>query len=249
MPNHLHDLQNQWLNHLRQNHSASSQLAANPALDPAINVYRDSIKGFHLNALKLTFPTIIKILGDTYFRQLAAHYYQQQQLKAPNLNQYGQNFSACLTDLLTQRTELQDYPYLPDLATLEWQRYGSYYATDTQAVSAETLATIMQQSPDTIYFRLAPSIRILKTTWPLLQLLEPGEAEPAHEANNKPSQTIVIYREHFNVKQQYLDAQPASLLQTISEQPTLAALETRYAETAMQWLPRWIQAHWVLPYV
>lgn len=197
-------------------------------------VYHNSIKAFHLQALELAFPTVQRIVGEAYFKQLARHYFQQQQLQAPSLTLYGAHFSSVLAELLPDRKELADYPYLADCAALEWQRHLSYYAADFSIQSAEQTAELLSQSHETLYFKLAPSLALLKIQWPLLQLFND---------TTEPSPYILIYREHFLVRQRYATHAEAALFQAIEQKRSFADFETHSGE-ALQLLPHWMQQHW-----
>lgn len=81
-----------------------------------LKVYENNLFFSLLEVLEETYPTLKKALGADNFKYLAREYIYTHPSKNPNIQLYGQSFGA----FLASQKQLQDYPYLQNLATLDW---------------------------------------------------------------------------------------------------------------------------------
>jgi len=88
-----------------------------------IGIYRQTVRSNLYGALKDSFPACCKIVGEDYFKQIAADYFNKFPPAEPDLNCYGDKFEAYLEELIKIRPEAQSLVYLPELARLEWEWY------------------------------------------------------------------------------------------------------------------------------
>lgn len=263
----LNTLQNSFLQYL-QTGTAPHSGNFNPK---QLNVYRQSVIGFHQNALRLAYPVINRIVGQDYFDQLAWHHYQRVGMNVASLNQYGHDFAESLHSLLSTRQELAEFNYLPNLAQLEWLMQQSYYARDSQAFN---YAKLSNKAPDEVYLHLQPSIKLISSIWPLRELIEEErvvvervqeeqakgqlletDAEASYEisavtehsglSTQQCSYNIIVYREHYAVRIQYITENQWPLLQALQQPISLQKLEDDFGAVASELLPAWINKHWI----
>ena len=88
-----------------------------------ISIYRQTVRSNLYGALKDTFPACCKVVGEDYFKQIAADYFHKFPPDEPDLNQYGDRFESYLEELTEVRPEAKSLFYLPELARLEWEWY------------------------------------------------------------------------------------------------------------------------------
>src|SRR5712691_4666021 len=79
-------------------------------------IYRNNLQEGFRKALALEFPVIERLVGEDYFRQLAASFQAEHPSRFGDLHCIGDPFAR----FLLQRFEDTQYAYLPDVATLEW---------------------------------------------------------------------------------------------------------------------------------
>ena len=84
-----------------------------------ISIYRQTVRSNLYGALKDTFPACCKVVGEDYFKQIAADYFHKFPPDEPDLNQYGDRFESYLEELTEVRPEAKSLFYLPELARLE----------------------------------------------------------------------------------------------------------------------------------
>ena len=84
-----------------------------PAAD-AMRVYRNTVIGGLVNALRLTYPTVDALLGEAFFDQAAAIFAATHPPVSGRLAGYGEGFIAFLAG------HVPSLPYLADVARLDW---------------------------------------------------------------------------------------------------------------------------------
>ena len=116
------------------------------ALDPAeverrFAVYRNNVAHSLSRALASRYPVIERLVGEDFFRPLAAAFIAAHPPASPMLFQWGGEFPGFLAGF----PPLRDLPYLADVAELEWLRGQAYHAADAQPADA-TAATSSSRS-------------------------------------------------------------------------------------------------------
>jgi hypothetical protein len=182
-------------------------------------VYRHNAISGQIRALKSIYPACLRILGEPCLRTLGRDYLAAHPSTDPDLNRFGDRFPDLLQQLLQTRTDFADYPYLPDLAQLEWAWHQAYYAANTVAFDGSCLqdADVDQQA---LVFELQPGLTTVSSRWPLLALWKPG-AWPDDEAGARP---VCVHRHGLEPRVEVIDADLFALLQGIRDRLPLGAL-------------------------
>ena len=84
----------------------------------------------------------------------------------PDLNQFGAGFARFLAAF----EHVAEYPYLPDMARLEWALHRAYYAPDTDALPAAELASLAPQDFERARFTLHPAASLFQSPWAVVPL-------------------------------------------------------------------------------
>ena len=135
-----------------------------------LEIYRSTMRTAHICALASIYPCSEKILGKRYFRQVATEYYHAHPATSQDLNLYGERFPAFMQDWTHNHSELEDYPYLPDLARLELAIERSYHAKESPDFDFDTLATLDEDDYRNICFTLDASLSILESAYPVCDI-------------------------------------------------------------------------------
>jgi len=97
--------------------------AVEPRLQPglirageALSVHRDTALGGLVNALSLSFPTVLALVGEDFFDQAALAYVEQSPPSSAWLTGYGAGFA----DFLATYEFAEDLPYLADVARFDF---------------------------------------------------------------------------------------------------------------------------------
>lgn len=114
------------------------------------SIYRHNRRTALLKALANIYPVCRKIMGEQYFQEIAKIYLEQYPSYSANLNDYG----AHLSGVLAHSSFIVEWPYLIDLARLEWQLHCIFIGADEPFFDWQTLATISSvQHTDLIFHR------------------------------------------------------------------------------------------------
>ena len=110
------------------------------------NVYRNNYFITLRNALRSTFPAVERLVGEEFFAALAHAFAERHSPRSPLMARYGGGFP----EFLEQLPALADFPYLADVAWLEYARVQAYHAGDAASfdlddeAAAQTLCLIAE---------------------------------------------------------------------------------------------------------
>lgn len=81
-----------------------------------LKIYQNNYFGSLQEALAITYDIIQKFVGEDFFEYLAKEYIQNYPLKTPDLINFGDKFYK----LIKKNAQCKPYPYLIDLAKIQW---------------------------------------------------------------------------------------------------------------------------------
>lgn len=195
------------------------------ALTPAqrIAIYRNA---FHISlrdALATTYPALEKLVGRDCFADLANRFLRQSPPRQPVLAEYGGGFA----DFLAAQRELADYPFLPDVARLEWAMTQAHEADAAATIDPMAYGRIPADDTPRLCLTPHPSCHRLSSPWPIdaiWQAQQPGQDE-APIPLDQPVE-LLVWRQQ-SVVYRRLTAGEALLFDLLaSGQPLLPAAET-----------------------
>jgi hypothetical protein len=126
-------------------------------------VYRNNVAVSLTKALEQGFPVVQRLVGEPFFAAMAGVFLRQQPPKSPVLMFYGTEFP----EFLASFPPVAHLGYLPDIARLELALRESYHAADALAVPVEALASLGADALMAARLRLAPSLRLVQSRWPI----------------------------------------------------------------------------------
>lgn len=104
-------------------------LSQNGSSKTGLKVYRKNLVFGLCGALEKTYPFCRYLIGEKNFKFLGREYIYAHPSKSSDIIEYGGLFP----DFLTSRQEIRDFPFLHEIAKLEWARervfYGKHSAT------------------------------------------------------------------------------------------------------------------------
>lgn len=224
--------------------SATQALA--PLLQPAwqrgLQVYRANGQVLAERALAAAYPVLQQLLGDDSFAQLAHAFWHRHPPQHGDMNRWG----AELADDLQQDPQLQDDPYLADVARLEWALHSCGMAADVEADPA-SYARLLSEDPATLALRLAPGCAVLPSAWPTVSIVQAHRLgtdldEAGQRLRAGYAETAVLWR--AGLQPQLRAAQPgeAALLQALTQGQTLGhALDAALAQAPDFDFSTWLQ--------
>ena len=120
------------------------------AAQPAFTVYRNTVMKGCIDALAANFPSVVRLVGDEWFRAAAAVHVVAKPPRDARLLSYGEDFPGFLASF----EPAQALPYLADVARLDRFWTEAHTAVDAPAIDTGWLAAL---APDALgALRLAP---------------------------------------------------------------------------------------------
>lgn len=168
-----------------------AQLRAWNGSDPAqrFAVYRNNVLSSLVDALAASFPVAQQLVGEAFFRAMAAEFVRGAPPRSRILAYYGAGFPAFIEGF----APAAGLPYLADVARLELLRIEAYHAADAAPVAHDALAAALA-TPDRVgalHFQLHPALGVLASAFAVVSLwaahqgerrltgLDPGRGECA----------------------------------------------------------------------
>lgn len=177
------------------------------------NVYRNNVATSLMDALASGFPVIAKLLGEANFKNLARDFQWQNPPSSPLMIHYGEGFAEYLQD----HPALSKYPYLGDVARLEYALRQSYHAADPAEFDPSRLQT-EQLLHATI--TLAAPVRVVSSSYPILGIwrmnTQANAPKPVMQA-----ETVAVFRPELDPTPEAITPADAAMLRSLSKGSTL----------------------------
>lgn len=125
-------------------------------------IYRNTIIGVLVNALRLSYPAVERLVGGEFFEGAARSFVAGRLPQSAYLNDYGREFP----EFLNGFAPASSLPYLPDVAQLEWAVNRALHAPDQPSLNAAHLAGVDPADHGRIRFSPHPSLTWLRVAYP-----------------------------------------------------------------------------------
>lgn len=195
--------------------------------DPASRfaVYRNNVQASLINALADSYPVVQQLVGEEFFRAMAAIFIRSQPPQSPLMSRYGETFA----DFIARFEPIAGVPYVADVARLEYLRVLAYHAADAQPIRPEHVSAALA-NPQTLgglTFGLHPSLNLLDSGFAVVAIWAAHQQEQnlAGIGLNQGQHALVL-RNGLDVEVFALDAGASVFIHHLSNgEPLLAAAE------------------------
>jgi hypothetical protein len=217
-----------------------------PAVE-RVAIYADMYLWRLVEALRETFPNLVRFLGDETFAGLAEDYLRRHPSEHHDVGQVGRRLAA----FLRQHPD-PERPDLADLAELEWARHEVFFAPPSEPLGNDAFAGLDAEAFARTGVRLSPALRVLTldhAAAPLWRRLEDGE--PPESPVPGPS-TVAVWRSGFEVFHAALPLDEAAALEGAASGDSLATICEAFAArqdaaaAAHAALSSWLAEGWVV---
>ena len=208
--------------------------------DARLRVYRNNALGVQILTLKDIYAACLRILGEECMRTIGRDYLRQHPSTDPDLNRLGERFAEFMQGLLQTRPEFAPYPYLPDLARLEWAVHQAWHAADPAAFDWNRLQEVDDQQG--LVFALQPALSLIVSPWPLAELWRGNLGDTCRAP--AAAQPLCIHRDDAEVRVEVIDDELSALLEGVRDGATLGALAV--AGRPVQRISELLQRGWVV---
>ena len=130
------------------------------------DVYRNNVMFSLIEALRVAFPVIARLLGEPSFTEITRVYIKKHPPKTPVILFYGADFP----EFLEGFEAVAHLPYLADVARLELARRLAYHAGDAVAVTGADLQAVPAEDLGAVRFDFAPCAMVLQSPYPVANI-------------------------------------------------------------------------------
>jgi hypothetical protein len=192
------------------------------ALGRRLDVYRNNTRQFFRGALALTYPVLLRRVGEEPFRQLAHAYREAHPSTRGDLHWVGAEFPAWLE----RRLAGTGYTWLADLARLEWACEEAAAAECLPALELAALQRVAADAGDALGFEFQPSLRIVASGYPIWSVWQAnqGEAEPVPVDLEAGGECCAVAGTGDGIAVHRLDAADHALFAALLQGATLGAV-------------------------
>lgn len=149
---------------------------------PGLAVYRELYRVRLAEALRLDYPSVLQIVGDERFAELAEQYRRAYPSKHPSLRHYPRHFAALLERCEPAR------PELAELAALEWARVDVFDDPDETPLSLRELARVPPEELVAVPLQRIRALRVV----PARFCVETQWRDPAAAAQRSSGATSAL---------------------------------------------------------
>ncbi|MDF3036513.1 MAG: hypothetical protein K0S28_1787 [Paucimonas sp.] len=136
-------------------------------------LYRGNLTSAWEKTLASIYPVIRVLVGEECFAGLARSYGKSHPSIDGDLNRFGKHFA----QFLQESAHLADYPYLPDVARLEWAMHVAYYADTATPLTTQYLSSLSAQEADDLCLTLHPSCTLFASEWNAIDIWRAHQKE------------------------------------------------------------------------
>ncbi|HEY6456080.1 MAG TPA: putative DNA-binding domain-containing protein [Steroidobacteraceae bacterium] len=129
---------------------------------PLLAIHRNTCVGTLSNALSLTFPAVLRLVGAGFFDTAAQEFMRVEPPRSACLDDYGQQFP----DFLAHFPHAAGLEYLADVARLEWSVSRALHAPDALPLDLASLAALDPALVPGMRFVAHPGISLLQLDTP-----------------------------------------------------------------------------------
>ena len=178
---------------------------AGEAVPQRFSLYRGNLSATWRRTLGHAYPVVLALVGEDFFGGLARAYGGQYPSDSADLNQFGDGFA----DFLAAFPPVDELPYLPDMARLEWAVHLAHYAADAQGLAPEALAALHPDQLEARRFSLHPACALLASDWQVAALWrahQDGEGQGMFPQDMRAASCALVCRPRWKAQVLVVDA-------------------------------------------
>jgi len=188
-------------------------------------IYQNSSIGNIIQAMKLTYPVIEKLVGEDFFRASCKEFISAHWPKSANMDDYGVEYA----DFLASFEPAKQLVYLKDVAQLEWLFHLSSLAGDSIAVDWTCLSTVDADEALEVRLLLAPSVKLINSPFSIGQIWQMNQENSLEyrEINLAQKTSLVVFRSGLKTEVMAVTEGEFAFLSSFYQNQSLAnAIET-----------------------
>lgn len=194
-------------------------------------------------ALKEAYEAVRHVLGSQKFREISDVYAARHPSREYNLSMAGRFYP----EYLEKSGLLAQWPFLQDLARLEWAVTEAFHSFDLPPEDLSSLNTLALEEWESVTFLFQPSLRLVSSVWPVVDIWrERKDADQGvrAELHGRP-QCASVCRQDLKVRVEAIHPLEFECLKLLSEGQMLGEVCEKLAEKnseelpLMEWFSKW----------
>ncbi len=195
-------------------------------------IYQEAFKQRMLESFAEDFPRVKEILLEDEFYSLVFSYLKKYPSQYWSLGEVSKNFSL----FIESSNLLLNYPFLAQLAELEWLKNLSYLAFDESCFNFEEIGKIPENLLGKLSLKLNKSVFFYQSSWDL--------EEKQNIYDNKEKYFCIIFKNKNNVIKKKISKKQYELLELISKNKTVEEITSQMEDINENDMTAWIHT-WV----
>jgi hypothetical protein len=167
-----------------------------------VDIYAEMYFYRLLDCLAEDFRCVRSVVGETRFHNLITDYLLAHPSTHPSLRFAGRH----LPTLLETHPVSTDWPFLAELARLEWALLDAFDAADRVPLAAGALERVAPSAWPALRFALAPSVRLLDLRWAVHDVWAHVERGAPAPTPRHAAITLLVWRRDLRVFHRPIDA-------------------------------------------
>ena len=195
---------------------------AGEAVPQRFSLYRGNLSATWRRTLGHAYPVVLALVGEDFFGGLARAYGGRYPSDSADLNQFGDRFA----DFLADFPPVDELPYLPDMARLEWAVHLAHYAADAPGLAPEALAALHPDQLEARRFSLHPACALLASDWQVAALWrahQDGEGQGMFPHDLPAASCALVCRPRWKAQVLVVDAAAHAALLALQRGQTFGA--------------------------
>jgi uncharacterized protein (UPF0276 family) len=195
---------------------------AGEAVPQRFSLYRGNLGATWRRTLAHAYPVVLALVGEDFFGGLARAYGRKMPSDSVDLNQFGARFA----DFLAAFPPVDELPYLPDMARLEWAVHLAHYAADAQGLAPESLAVLHPDQLEARRFTLHPACALQASRWQVAALWhahQEGEGQRVFPQDMQVASHALVCRTRWKAQVLVVDAAAHAALVVLQQGQTFGA--------------------------
>lgn len=184
--------------------------------DPATRfaIHRNNVIVSLVDAVADSYPVVQALVGEAFFRVLAAEFVRGGPPRSPVLAWYGAGFA----DFVEDFPPAAGLPYLAEVARLEWLRVEAWHAADADPLPLAEISALLADAAALPALRLAlhPALRLLRSAHPVVSIWAAHQAEDTAAALDAvdfaTAEAALIVRDRLDVTIQRIEPGAAAFI-------------------------------------
>lgn len=195
-------------------------------------------------ALQAAYPVVAQMVGDESFVDLARALWHAQPPLRGDVACWGEGLAA----FMQSSAQLQEEPYLGDVARAEWALHQCANVADRVA-DLPSLALLTTHDPEHLRLLLAPGCAVVRSEWPVASILtahlegSPSFSEVGAQLREALAQDALVWRAGLRPRVRLVvDGETDVLLPLLRGESLAQALDEAPSLDFGHWLPMAVQS-------